>query len=164
VTAVADPLGGSYFVERLTDQMEEAALGYIGKIDELGGIVRAVEDGYPQREIANSAYQFQRQVDTRQRAIVGVNKYVDKGERDKIPLLKIDYEVERSQIERIKKFKAARDQAAAARVLDVIKRAAAGDDNLMVAVLDGVRHGVTIGEVSDVFRQVWGEHRDPAYL
>jgi methylmalonyl-CoA mutase N-terminal domain/subunit len=164
VTAVADPLGGSYFVERLTDQMEEAALQYIEKIDELGGIVRAVEDGYPQREIANSAYQFQRQVDSRQRAIVGVNKYVSNGDGDKIPLLKIDYEVERSQIERIKQYKATRDQAAAASALDVIKRAAAGDDNLMLAVLDGIRHGVTIGEVSDVFRQVWGEHRDPAYL
>src|SRR5262249_46311029 len=76
VTQLADPLGGSYFVERLTDQMEEAAMAYIHKIDELGGIVRAVEDGYPQREIANAAYQFQRQVDTRQRSIVGVNKYV----------------------------------------------------------------------------------------
>ena len=107
---VADPLGGSYFVEALTDQMEEAAMAYIEKIDELGGIVRAVEEGYPQREIANAAYQFQRQVDTRQRAIVGVNKYVDKGEGDKIPLLKIDYEVERSQVERMKKLKASRDR------------------------------------------------------
>src|SRR6185369_13482308 len=95
VAAVTDPLGGSYFVERLTDQMEEAAMAYIEKIDAMGGIVRAIEEGYPQREIANSAYQFQRQVDTRQRSIVGVNKYVDKGEGDKIPLLKIDSEVER---------------------------------------------------------------------
>ncbi|MGZ3429538.1 MAG: acyl-CoA mutase large subunit family protein, partial [Polyangia bacterium] len=164
VTQVADPLGGSYFVERLTDQMEEYAMAYIEKIDEIGGIVRAVEDGYPQREIANSAYQFQRQVDTRQRAIVGVNKYVDKGEGDKIPLLKIEHEVERSQIERIKKIKAARDGAAALKAIDGVKRAAAGDDNLVVAMLEAIKHDVTIGEVSDVFRQVWGEHRDPAYL
>ncbi|HWE26964.1 MAG TPA: methylmalonyl-CoA mutase family protein, partial [Polyangia bacterium] len=164
VTQVTDPLGGSYFVERLTDQMEEAAMGYIEKIDGLGGIVRAVEDGYPQREIANSAYQFQRQVDTRQRAIVGVNKYVDKGEGDKIPLLKIDYEVERSQVERIKKLKAARDGAAAQAALDGVKRAAEGDGNLVEAVLEAVKKDVTVGEVSDVFRQVWGEHRDPAYL
>src|SRR5262245_40047390 len=95
VPAVADPLGGSYFVERLTDQMEEAALAYIHKIDELGGIVRAVEDGYPQRVIANAAYEFQRQVDSKQRAIVGVTKYVKSGDVDPIPTLKIDHEVER---------------------------------------------------------------------
>jgi methylmalonyl-CoA mutase N-terminal domain/subunit len=164
VTAVADPLGGSYFVERLTDQTEEAAMAYIHKIDELGGIVRAVEDGYPQREIANSAYQFQRQVDARQRAIVGVNKYVDKGGGDKIPTLKIDMEVERSQIARIKQIKATRDAAAATAALEQVKRAAAGDENLVVAVIEAVRKNVTIGEVADVFRQVWGEHRDPAYL
>jgi methylmalonyl-CoA mutase N-terminal domain/subunit len=164
VAQVSDPLGGSYFVERLTDQMEEAAMAYIDKIDGIGGIVRAVEDGYPQREIANSAYQFQRQVDTRQRSIVGVNKYVDKGEGDKIPLLKIDYEVERTQVERIKKLKATRDGAAAQRALDGVKRAADGDGNLVEAVLEAVKSNVTIGEVSDVFRQVWGEHRDPAYL
>jgi methylmalonyl-CoA mutase, N-terminal domain len=164
VAQVADPLGGSYFIERLTDQMEEAALAYIQKIDELGGIVRAVEDGYPQREIANAAYQFQRQVDTRQRTIVGVNKYVTNGERDKIPLLKIDPAVERTQIERIKALKGLRDQAAAQRAIDAVKRAATGDENLVVAVLEAVKRNVTIGEVADVFRQVWGEHRDPAYL
>src|SRR3954471_22448009 len=136
VAQVADPLGGSYFVERLTDQMEEAAMAYIEKIDEIGGIVRAVEDGYPQREIANSAYQFQRQIDSRQRAIVGVNKYVDKGAAEKIPTLKIEAEVERSQIERIKKLKATRDRAAAEKALDGVKRAAAGDANLVEAVLE----------------------------
>src|SRR5204863_2019980 len=88
VAAVADPLGGSYFVEKLTDQMEEAAMAYIEKIDHMGGIVRAIEEGYPQREIANSAYQFQRQVDSRQRTIVGVNKYVDRDESQQIPTLK----------------------------------------------------------------------------
>ncbi|MDB4970272.1 MAG: methylmalonyl-CoA mutase, large subunit, partial [Myxococcales bacterium] len=164
VSAVADPLGGSYFVERLTDQMEEAAMAYIEKIDEIGGITRAVEDGYPQREIANSAYQFQRQVDTRQRAIVGVNKYVTKGESAKIPTLKIEAEVERSQVERMKKLKAKRNASAVATAIAGVERAAAGDDNLVVAVLEAIKHDVTIGEVSDVFRRVWGEHRDPAYL
>ena len=130
----------------------------------MGGIVRAVEEGYPQREIANSAYQFQRQVDSGERAIVGVNRYVDGREADKIPTLKIDHEVERAQIERIKKLKATRDRAAAEKALDAVKRAAAGDDNLVDAVLDAVKQDVTIGEVCDVFRQVFGEHRDPAYL
>ena len=105
VAAVADPLGGSYFVERLTDQMEEAALAYIDKIDELGGIVRAVEEGYPQREIANAAYQFQRQVDTRQRAIVGVNKYVDGGARaTRFRCSRSTARSSSSQIERMKRL------------------------------------------------------------
>src|SRR5262249_7002550 len=149
VAQVADPLGGSYFVERLTDQMEEAALAYIHKIDELGGIVRAVEDGYPQREIANAAYQFQRQVDNQQRTMVGVNKYVAAGEGDRIPLLKIDPEVERQQIAHIEAWRKQRDPRAAQAALAGIERAAAGDDNLVVAVLDGVRRGITLGEVAD---------------
>jgi methylmalonyl-CoA mutase N-terminal domain/subunit len=164
VAAVADPLGGSYFVERLTDQMEEAALAYIDKIDQLGGIVRAVEDGYPQREIANSAYQFQRQVDARQRTIVGVNKYVNDGRDEPIPTLKIDPEVERKQVRQIQRVKAARSPTAAAQALGEIERAASGDANLVRAVLAAVKHYVTLGEVADVFRRVWGEHRDPAYL
>jgi methylmalonyl-CoA mutase N-terminal domain/subunit len=164
VASVADPLGGSYFVERLTDQMEEAAMAYITKIDEMGGIVRAIEEGYPQREIANSAYQFQRQVDSKQRAIVGVNKYVDQGEADKIPLLKIDHAVEKAQIAHVKGVKAKRDEAVARAAIAAIERAAAGEDNLMPVTIDAVKKGVTIGEVSDVFRRVWGEHHDPAYL
>jgi methylmalonyl-CoA mutase, N-terminal domain len=164
VPAVADPLGGSYFVERLTDQMEEAAMAYIHKIDDMGGIVRAIEEGYPQREIANSAYQFQRQVDAGARAIVGVNKYVTDGDGDKIPTLKIEHEVERRQVEHVKRVRASRDDAAARAAIGAIERAAAGDENLMPIVIDAVKRGVTIGEVADVFRRVWGEHRDPAYL
>jgi methylmalonyl-CoA mutase N-terminal domain/subunit len=163
VAAVADPLGGSYFVERLTDQMEEAALAYIDKIDHMGGIVRAIEEGYPQREIANSAYQFQRQVDARQRSIVGVNKFVT-DEKDNIPTLKIEPEVERSQIEHVKRVKQKRDAARARAAIEAVTRAAASDENLMPVVIDAIKHGVTIGEVADVFRKVWGEHHDPAYL
>jgi methylmalonyl-CoA mutase N-terminal domain/subunit len=163
VAAVADPLGGSYFVENLTDKMEEAAMAYIQKIDDMGGIVRAIEEGYPQREIANSAYQFQRQVDAKQRSIVGVNKYVT-DQSDRIPTLKIDLAVEHDQIARAKQHRAARNQAEVTRAIDAIKRAAAGDDNLLPPIIDGIRHGVTLGEVCDVFRETWGEHRDPAYL
>src|SRR4051812_16416545 len=123
VTAVADPLGGSYFVERLTDQMEEAAMAYIDRIDKMGGIVRAVEEGYPQREIAQSAYQFQRQVDTKQRTIVGVNKHVQ-SEPNRIPTLKIEPEVERHQVELIKQLKARRDDQAAQAGLDGVRKAA----------------------------------------
>src|SRR5213075_1643727 len=115
VAAVADPLAGSYFVETLTDQVEAAAWEYIHKIDAMGGIVRAVEEGYPQREIARAAYDFQRQVDTGHRSIVGVNKHVDAGDGDGIPTLKIDEVVEHDQIERTRAFKAGRDAAAIAR-------------------------------------------------
>ena len=166
VTQVADPLGGSYFVERLTDQMEEAAMAYIEKIDEIGGIVRAVEDGYPQREIANSAYQFQRQVDTRQRSIVGVNKYVDKGEGDKIPLLKIEHEVERVAGRAHQEDQGVAPSAAAAGARSKGSSAPPSRRRATSSRRCSRRceKDVTIGEVSDVFRQVWGEHRDPAYL
>jgi methylmalonyl-CoA mutase N-terminal domain/subunit len=164
VAAVADPLGGSWFVEKLTDDMEAAAMAYITKIDELGGIVRAIEEGYPQREIANAAYQFQRQVDSKQRAIVGVNKYVDQGEGDRIPTLKIEAEVERAQVAAVKAFRSSRDAAKARAATAGVETACRGDGNIMEAVIEAVRAGVTVGEVSDVFRAVFGEHRDPAYL
>ena len=163
VADVTDPLGGSWFVEQLTDQMEQAASAYIEKIDRLGGIVRAIEEGYPQREIANSAYQFQREVDTRQRNIVGVNKYV-MGEGDKIPTLKIEHAVEQAQRERVIQVKQQRDPARAAAAIETVRQAAASDANLFPPILEAVRCHVTLGEVSDVFRAVFGEHSDPAYL
>ncbi len=164
IAAVADPFGGSYFMESLTDRVEEEAWRYIEKIDRLGGIVRAVEEGYPQREIAQSAYDFQRKVDTGERGIVGVNKYVVE-EGDPIPTLKIDMEGEQSQIEKIRAVRARRDPGKAQRALDEV-RAAAKDDttNLMPPILAAVKAYVTLGEVSQVFRDVFGEHRDPAYL
>ncbi|HRI54145.1 MAG TPA: methylmalonyl-CoA mutase family protein [Pseudomonadota bacterium] len=167
VAAVADPLGGSYFVEKLTDEMEERAMVYIHKIDAMGGIVRAIEEGYPQRELANSAYQFQRAVDSGARTIVGVNKYTS-GQKDQIPILKIEPQVERTQIERVKVTRSSRDAQKAAAALGEVRAAARGQDphqhNLMVAVLAAVKAHVTLGEVCDVFREVFGEHRDPAYL
>ena len=165
VAAVADPLGGSYFIETLTDQVEAAAWDYIKKIDAMGGIVRAVEEGYPQREIARSAYEFQRQVDGGDRGIVGVNKYTDDGDGDGIPTLKIDEAVERDQVARIKAFKAGRDAAVVAARLAAVRAALESDDvNVMPPILDAVRAGVTVGEISDQFRAALGEHRDPAYL
>ena len=164
VTAVADPLGGSWFVERLTDQMEQAAFAYIDKIDAMGGIVRAVEEGFPQREIANSAYQFQRQVDEGTRGIVGVNRYVTDEKKGTIPTLKIDHGPEKEQRERVARARAARDAARAKAAIEAVRRAAAGDENLVPPVIEAVRSHVTLGEVCDVFRQVFGEHRDPAYL
>jgi methylmalonyl-CoA mutase N-terminal domain/subunit len=163
VASVADPLGGSYFVERLTDQMEAAAMDYIRKIDERGGIVRAVEEGYPQREIANSAYQFQKAVDTGERTIVGVNKYVT-DRADHIPTLRIDHTPERAQATRVREVRAGRDARRAETALDAVRRACASDENLMPPVLEAVRAEATLGEICQVFRTVFGEHQDPAYL
>ena len=165
VTQVADPLGGSYFVERLTDQMEEAAMAYIDKIDELGGIVRAVEDGYPQREIANSAYQFQRQVDTRQRAIVGVNKYVTGSEGDKIPTaqdrLRGRALAGRSASRSSRRRATARRRRAPSTRSSAPQRAT---PTWSRPCSTRSRRTSPSARCQDVFRQVWGEHRDPAYL
>ena len=165
VANVADPLAGSYFVETLTDQVEAAAWEYINKIDAMGGIVKAVEEGYPQREIARAAFEFQREVDNHRRAIVGVNKYVTPDEGDNIPTLKIEHEVERGQIERAKKFRAGRDKAAVERALAAVKTALKDDkQNVMPPIFDAVKQHVTLGEICDLFRTELGEYRDPAYL
>jgi len=165
VAQVADPLAGSYFIETLTDQVEAAAWEYINKIEAMGGIVKAVEEGYPQREIARSAFDYQREVDTNKRAIVGVNKYTSADEGDHIPTLKIEHEVEHNQIAGIKTFRGARDAAAVERALAAVK-SALGDDkqNVMPPILDAVKQHVTLGEICDLFRSELGEYRDPAYL
>ena len=165
VSAVADPLGGSYFVEALTDRMEAEAMAYIEKIDAMGGIVKAVEEGYPQREIARSAYDFQRQVDSGERGIVGVNKYKDDGDADGIPTLKIEHAVEQAQKERVVAIRTARDEAAAAAALDAV-RAACRDTagNVMPPIVAAVKAHVTLGEICQIFRDEFGVHTDPAYL
>jgi methylmalonyl-CoA mutase N-terminal domain/subunit len=163
VTHTVDPLAGSWFVESLTDRMEEEALAYIRKIDDLGGIVAAIEEGFPQKEIAESAYRFQQQVERAERGIVGVNCYVEDGQ-EPIPTLRIHPEVEALQKERVRELRRRRDADAAARALDGVRAAARGTDNLMAAVLAAVKAGVTVGEVSDAFREVFGVYRDPAYV
>ena len=166
VANVVDPLAGSYFVETLTDQMEAAAWEYIEKIDAMGGIVKAVEEGYPQREIARSAYDFQRQVDSGKRRIVGVNAYRDASdEGDEIPTLKIDHASEQGQIDRLKKVRGERDAAAAERALTAVRDALQDDSkNVMPRIIDAVKAHVTLGEICDLFRSQFGEHSDPAYL
>ncbi len=164
VAAVADPLGGSYFIEALTDRVEAEAMAYIDKIDAMGGIVRAVEEGYPQREIARSAYDFQRQVDAGEKVVVGVNRYQD-GERDSVPTLKIDIEAEQRQIDCIAAVRARRDAAAADRCLAAVRSACRDQTaNVMPPIIDAVRNHVTLGEICDVFRDEFGVHTDPAYL
>jgi len=165
VAAVADPLAGSYYVETLTDQVEAAAWEYINKIDAMGGIVKAVEEGYPQREISRSAFDFQRDIDTHRKHVVGVNKHRTPDEGDNIPTLKIDHAAEQGQIDRLVAFRTKRDPAVAERALAAVK-AALNDEkqNVMPPILDAVKAHVTLGEICDLFRTELGEYRDPAYL
>jgi methylmalonyl-CoA mutase, N-terminal domain len=160
VTNTIDPLGGSYFVEALTDQMEEEALKYINKIDDLGGIVRAIELGYPQQEIANAAYAYQKQIERKEKTVVGVNKFqVD--EEKSIEFLKIDPEVEEKQVARLKEVKQTRNQARVTACLADLKKAAQGPENLMPGILAAVKEYATLQEICDVFREVFGTYRDP---
>ena len=163
VADTVDPLGGAYFVESMTTTMEERAEAYIQKIDDLGGMVRAVELGYPQREIAEASYHYQQQLERKEKIIVGVNDFVVPEEQS-IPILRIDPEVERRQIERVRRVRAARDEVRARRALDELKRAADSGENTMDKVLECVKAGSTMGEICDVFRAVYGEYREPAII
>jgi methylmalonyl-CoA mutase, N-terminal domain len=159
VDRVVDPLAGSYFVEYLTDEMEKRALDYIRRIDEMGGIIRAVEEHYPQKEIGESAYRFQREVEQGERIIVGVNGF--KAVKDEpIEILKIDERVHDEQVARLNEVKATRDAQAVQAALAKVEAAARGTDNLMPPVLEAVKAYATQGEVSDVFRKVWGAYRE----
>ena len=164
VANVADPLGGSWYVEELTDRMEAEAVRYIDKIDDMGGIVRAIELGYPQNEIADSAFRYQQQVEAGERTIVGVNRYADERAAP-IPTLAIDPEVERTQVARVREVRASRDADRAAAALEAVRGTCRDEGaNLVPPILDAVRAEVTLGEICDVFREELGVYRDPAYV
>ncbi|HVZ89676.1 MAG TPA: methylmalonyl-CoA mutase family protein [Polyangia bacterium] len=163
VAAVADPLGGSYYIESLTDRIEAEAAALIRTVDEMGGIVRAVEIGWPQREIAKSAYRTQRQIDAGERVVVGLNRHASTlATAAAIPTLKIDERPERTQLAAVAELRGRRDGAAVAAGLAGVRRAAEGNDNLMEAVLEAARRDATLGEICRIFRDVFGEYRDPA--
>jgi methylmalonyl-CoA mutase N-terminal domain/subunit len=155
-----DPLGGSYFLERLTNDMEEEAFAYIQKIDEMGGMVAAIERNYPQLEIADAAYQYQKQIDETEKTVIGVNKYVT-GEELPVEILQIEEELERNQIEWTQEVKNSRDNKKVKTTLQRLGEAAQGDENLMYPILDAVRAYATEQEICDVFRDVFGIYRDP---
>lgn len=163
VTNVVDPLGGSYYIERLTSEIEQEAMAYIKQIDALGGMLKAVEVGFPQKEIAEAAYQFQLDLDSREQTIVGVNKYTEGGDQE-IPTLKIDHASELKQVERVKAFKAARDVKKHATALAEVERACVENRNVVPVLIDAVADGVTLGEVSDIYRKVFGVYSDPGML
>ncbi len=153
-----DPTGGSYAIETLTTRIEKEAVKYIEHIDQMGGMVSAIEQGFVQREIQNAAYQYQLDIEKKRRIIVGLNQFV--GESEPIPLLRVDPEVERSQKERVKAFRASRDQAACNAALATLKTAADSDANLLPVIVDAVKANATVGEISDALREVWGEYEE----
>ncbi len=159
VANTIDPLGGAYFVEALTREMENEAKSYIRKIDDMGGMVKAVELGFPQKEIADSAYWYQRAVDAGEKIIVGVNAFAM--EHEPIPLLEIDETVARQQVARLRKVRKTRNQAAAKRSLADLKQAARDGRNLMPFLLKSVKAYATLGEIMDALKDVYGEYQEP---
>jgi methylmalonyl-CoA mutase N-terminal domain/subunit len=159
VADTPDPLAGSYLVESLTDELERAALDELAEIERLGGTLAAIEAGYQQRRIQESAYRYQREVESEQRIIVGLNRFVDEtGERG--PIQRIDPDAERAQVERLGRVRTERDPGAWARALDRLEDAARGDANLMEPIVEAVAAYATVGEISDRLRAAWGTHRE----
>jgi methylmalonyl-CoA mutase N-terminal domain/subunit len=159
VAQVIDPLGGSYFVEKLTKDMMDGARAYFDAIDRMGGMVAAVERGFPQKEIAESAYRFQQAVEQREKIIVGVNDFVQPDEPP-IEILYIDESAADTQLARLEKLRKTRDNDHVRRTLDALQQAARGTANLMPPILDAVRAYATIGEMCDALRAVWGEYEE----
>jgi methylmalonyl-CoA mutase N-terminal domain/subunit len=159
VTNVVDPLGGSYFVERLTLDMERGARDYFATIDRLGGMVEAIEEGYPQREIAEASYTFQQAVEAREKVIVGVNGFVQEDEPP-MPILYIDDSTAETQLARLTELRRTRNNDAVRRSLDALQAAARGADNTMYALLDCARAYATVGEMCDALREIWGEYQE----
>jgi len=163
VPNTVDPLGGSYFIENLTDRIERAAAAYIEKIDALGGVLRAIETGYVQREIQQAAYEYQRAIETGDRVVVGVNRYTS-GEAASLPTLRIDPQIERAQIERLQSLRARRDSGKVQTALREVENAARSEHNLMPAILNAVKTLATVGEISDALRRVFGEYQESVVI
>jgi len=163
VTNTIDPFGGSYAVEALTDRMEREANDYIRRIDDLGGMVKAIETGYPQREIAEAAFHFQRQLEQGIKTVVGVNKY-SIPEEIPIATLKIDPAIEERQIQRVRKVKRDRNSVAVKEALARVAEACRSGENLMEPICEAVRRDATVGEVSDIFRAEFGVYTDPGWI
>ena len=162
VADFVDALGGAYAIEALTDRLEAEANKYIARIDELGGMVAAIEQGYPQREIQNSAYSYQLEIEKKQRTIVGLNDFVQ--DAPPVPVMKIDPQIERAQVDRLRAVRAKRDEQAYAEALRKVEAAAKGTDNLLPFILDAVKASATVGEIAGVLRRTWGEHVETLVL
>ncbi|MHA3962295.1 MAG: acyl-CoA mutase large subunit family protein [Candidatus Thorarchaeota archaeon SMTZ1-45] len=156
-----DPLAGSYFIEALTNEMEEEAYKYFEKVETLGGVIEAIEKGFFQKEIADASYRYQKEIESGDRTIVGVNDFILEGEKITIPVLKIDEEVERRQIERTQKIRKSRDNKKVKNALDGLRKASESDENVMPHIVNAVREYATIGEIFEVWRELWGEWDEP---
>jgi len=159
VADTVDALAGSYAIEELTGQLEQKAIEYIEKIDAMGGMLRAIEQGYVQREIQEAAYEYQRAVEKQEAVVVGVNRFRIQ-EDETIPILKVDERIERSQVERLRAIRARRDAAKAENALTKLEETANGTENLLPRILDCVENYVTVGEISHRLRKVWGEYQE----
>jgi len=160
VTNTVDPLAGSYFVERLTKDMEDAAYAYFEKLDSMGGMVNAIERGYPQKEIADASYEYARACEKKDKIIVGVNEFAQ--EEDRSPeILYIGENVEKEQVASLKELRRTRDKDRVQRSLDVVRKTAEGRDNMMYPILEAVKAYATLGEICDAMRDVFGEYREP---
>jgi methylmalonyl-CoA mutase N-terminal domain/subunit len=156
----ADPMAGSYYVESLTNEMEEKAMEYIQKIDDMGGAIAAIEKGFLQKEIADSAYRHQREVDEKKRIIVGCNEYTIEEEECPIKLLRVDPKVEKEQVARLQKLKRERDNRKVKEVLEKLHYATEKDENLMPIIIEAVKAYATLGEITEVLRKVYGEYKE----
>lgn len=163
VADVVDPLGGSYAIEALTARIESGAMAYIEKIDAMGGMVSAIEQGYVQREIQNTAYEYQLQIERKERIIVGLNQFTTK-EQEPVPVGKVDPRLEEEQVARLKAMRNKRDASKHADALQRLENAAKGTDNVMPPILDAVKAYATVGEIADVLRDVFGEHQETVTL
>ncbi len=164
VADIIDPLGGSWAIEALTDELEAKAEHYIRRIDDMGGMVEAIAKGYPQAEIQDAAYQAQREVEDKRQVVVGVNQFQIK-EPPPTGLLRVDESVEHAQVEKVKALRQERDNSAATRTVDALKRAAGQpEENLVPYILDAVKAYATLGEISDALRDVFGEHKEQVFL
>jgi methylmalonyl-CoA mutase N-terminal domain/subunit len=158
VTETVDPLGGSYYIEALTSEIEKKALEYLAKIDDMGGAVAAIERSYMQREINNAAFSYQREIESKDRIIVGVNDFTS-GDEPPGDILKVNPAIEEKQRQRVARIRAERNQGAAQKALAHVEATAHGDGNLMPAIVDAVRAYGTLGEIADAMRRVFGEYR-----
>ncbi|MHA1771896.1 MAG: acyl-CoA mutase large subunit family protein [Candidatus Thorarchaeota archaeon] len=161
VANTIDPLAGSYYVEALTNEMEEAAYKYFDQVEALGGVIPAIEKGFFQKEIANASFRYQKEIEEKRRIIVGVNEYVLEGEDISIPVLKIDPEVERKQVERLQRIRRERDNKRVQEALDGLRKASEGTENVMPHIVEAVKAYASVGEICDVWREVYGEWDEP---
>jgi methylmalonyl-CoA mutase N-terminal domain/subunit len=160
VTNTVDPMAGSYFMEALTNEMEERAMEYIRKIDDMGGAIEAIEKGFFQKEIADSAYKYQREIDEKKRTIVGVNDYTTEETECPIELLRVDPRVEDEQVASLQKLKRQRDNRKVKELLEKLHYSAEENENLMPMIIEAVKAYTTLGEITEVLRQVYGEYKE----